>query len=458
MADDKTPPDGNDGKPMEKKKIVKLADEAYRRSVKKRKPPIGFPAELYDRLDPGREGPKASAHNLALVLMEHPEWHGVFALDDFAQTIVMQREPPCIATQGELHREHITEIAIWMSNPLHAGIVANDDLIKRVVMALAARARFHVVRAYLDQIAWDGQDRIERLFADKCGADHSEYAAQVARMLLVSAVARVYAPGCRVNFMLILEGHQQIGKSWFIKILFGDAWSCEAMESPTHKDFYQCLIGQWAVEVAEMQSFNKADVNKVKQAISQPSDVYRKSYDDRARRWPRQGIFVGTTNQFSDYLSDETGATRFLPIRVTGIETERLADDRDQLWAQAVQLYRDGFRYWELPAQAQEEQEKRYRVDSWEEAITRWLEGKAPDVFYPPERGQETGLARQISVATTTELMKFALGIDLGKHTPQDQARVGRIMRRLGWEKTRPRIEEGERQYAFQRPHKAVGP
>lgn len=423
--------------------VTRLADAKFKAKRGRQAAPSGMPHEVWDRLDYGRDGPKVSLHNLVRVLSEHPDWHGVFGFDEFEQTVKKLKPPPCGGEPGEFTKIDAMEVATWMSNPEYAGINCTDDLAKKAVLVVANRASYHVVRDYLDALTWDGQARLERLFSDHCGADHNNYTARLGQMLLVSAVARVREPGCRVNFMLILEGEQQISKSDFVRQLFGPQWSCEASESPAHKDFYQTLIGQWGIEICEMHSFSKADVNRVKQAITQPVDVYRKSYDDKARRFPRQCVFIGTTNE-SEYLTDPTGTARFLPVRVTGIEIEIIMRERDQLWAEAAALHRTGFRFWELPPEAKQEQEQRYRVDSWEEVIAEWLAGEAADSKYPRTTGP-------IVTVTVTELMLHALGLDTGKHTRQDQMRVGAILRRLGWQRQRARTDGGLC-YLYRRP------
>ncbi len=424
--------------------VTRLADAKFKAKRGRKAAPGSMPHDVWDRLDYGRDGPKVSLHNLVLVLNEHPEWRGVFGFDKFEQTVKKLKPPPCGGEPGEFTKVDAMEVATWMSNPAQAGINCTDDLAKKAVLVVAYRQAFHVVRDYLDGLAWDGSPRLERLFSDHCGADHNPYSACLGPMLLVSAVARVREPGCRVNFMLILEGEQQISKSDFVRQLFGPQWSCEANESPAHKDFYQTLIGQWGIEICEMHSFSRADVNRVKQAVTQPVDVYRKSYDDKARRYPRQCVFVGTTNE-NEYLTDPSGAARFLPVRVTGVEIEALKRERDQLWAEAAALYAQGFRFWELPPEARQEQELRYRVDSWEEPIVEWLTGEAADVKYP------THITGAIERVTITDLMLYALGVDIAKHTRQDQMRVGAILRRLNWERQRAR-GDGERSYVYRRP------
>ena len=95
---------------------------------------------------------------------------------------------------------------------------------------------------------------------------------------------------------------------------------------------------------------------------------------------PRQCIFVGTTNQ-DEYLRDETGNRRLLPVRTGRIDIEALARDRDQLWAEAVRLYEDGAKWWlvdpDVQRAAQAEQRQRLMTDPWEPRVAAFVEGRA---------------------------------------------------------------------------------
>jgi len=281
---------------------------------------------------------------------------------------------------------------------------------------------------------------------DMFGADDNSYTRRAAECFMVSAVARILwvdplvkHNGAKVDFMLILEGLQGKGKTSAVAALFGSQWYAEAMESPASKDFYQSLQGRWCVEIGEMDSFSKADVTKVKQAITSRFDTYRPSYGRTSRSFRRQCVFVGTTNE-SEYLRDSTGGRRFLPVKIKEVNIERVGQLREQLWAEAVHLFQGGFKWWELPAQAAEEQEDRFVADTWEEVIEPWINGRCiGDKDYPPR--MRLLLPDKIEWVTTTEILEWALRIDVGKHGKPEQMRIAPIMRRLGWIHVRPWIE-----------------
>jgi predicted P-loop ATPase len=392
-----------------------------------------------------RGQPKSNLANLQVVLTLHPMWRDRLRLDVRSNQIV-KRGFPVGEPDGQLQDCDATEIAVWAGAPGNLGCSFNSNQVFEVCAAVAARSPFNPLTDWLDSIApkWDGERRLETFFSDFCGARQDDYTAAVGVAFFLSAIARAREPGSKVDLMLVLEGAQGARKTSLLIALAGPEFYAEAMESPAQKDFYQSLQGRWIIEIAEMQSFTKAEVSKVKQAITARWDYYRPSYGRTARNFPRQCIFVGTTNE-DDYLRDPTGARRFMPVRVTDINLEAITDLREQLWAEADVRWRAGEKWWELPAQAREEQDRRYQVDSWTEPVMRWLSGQDADTHYP------MGVATEIQQTTTTEVLQRAVRLEVGKHGKPEQQRIGGIMLKLGWSRVQRRIN-GYQTWVYIRP------
>jgi predicted P-loop ATPase len=400
-----------------------------------------------------REGDvRATAHNLALILEKDPTLAGLFAFDEFGNRIVLRRPTPWAgATRTEFADEDAFEMAAWLAHPERYRLHAKSTAVAEAIEAIARRHRFHPVREYLDGLNWDGIPRVASLLAAYCGADATDYTTRASEILLFSAVARVLVPGAKADVMVVLEGTQGAGKTRAVRTLFGAEWSAEAMESPASKDFYQCLAGRWGIEIGEMESFTKAEVNKVKQALSAQDDTYRPSYGRYARKFPRQCVFVGTTND-DQYLRDATGARRFLPVRVSAVDVKKLGADRDQIWAEAIARYRKGVDWWTLPDGAAEQQDARYLADSWSDPIERWLSGTMDEMRYPKDLDRrEPEQGGGIRSVTVSQVMSWALVMDVGKHSRQDQMRVAAVLRRAGWIK-RQSLIAGRRCNRWYRP------
>ncbi len=295
-------------------------------------------------------------------------------------------------------------------------------------------AAFHDTRneakSWLEALAWDGVERLSNLMSDGFGATQSEYAAAVGRCWIVSMVARVMRPGCKVDTVPVIEGGQGAGKSTALSIL-GGKWFTECHESVTSKDFYGILQGHMLVEISEMHSFTRAEVERIKGIISCQVDRYRKAYGRNTEDHPRQTVLVCTTNR-DDWQRDDTGARRFWPVRCERVNLDWLREHREQLFAEAVSRYRAGEPWWDVPTDAQAEAvEYRRDVDSWESIIANWLVGN--------------------DRPTTTDILADCLKLDIGRHDQMVQKRVGRIMRVLGWRSYVAKISGGRSYRAWVR-------
>ena len=236
------------------------------------------------------------------------------------------------------------------------------DALKNV----CASAKFHPIKDILDSLEWDGKEHIRGLLPDYLGVEDSEYSYQVMRLFMIGAVSRIYQPGCKFDYTMILQGKQGLGKSTFLQMLaLSDQWFNDSLDSLDSDKSAQSLMGSWIIELAELKSLARTagGVDSVKRFLSATQDKYRVPYERRADIFQRQCVFAGTTNK-SDFLQDETGNRRFLIIQ-TGINkpVKNLFDisamnDIRAAWAQAVHIYRTEKPKLVLPETFREEAER----------------------------------------------------------------------------------------------------
>jgi predicted P-loop ATPase len=241
--------------------------------------------------------------------------------------------------------------------------LSGKDKIFDAVNVVAEANRFHPVRDYLDSCDWDGVPRVETLLVDYLGAEDSPYTRAVTRKALVAAVSRIYRPGCKFDYMLTLRGKQGLGKSAIIAKL-GGQWFSDSFTTMQGKDAYEQVQGVWLVEVGELAGMKKAEAENIKQYISKQTDRFRPAYGRRIQEFPRQCIFIGTTNE-SQFLRDTTGNRRFWVVDTPMTAKRDMWDELTPevvrlIWGEAVQMYHKGEKLYlsrELEAVAREVQE-----------------------------------------------------------------------------------------------------
>lgn len=381
--------------------------------------------------------------NVFTLLREHPAFSGVLWVDEFARRIVKRMPAPwdnphafkAGAEWGE--NEHLT-LGMWLAQQERLLVRSHENLALSVAWA-ASESRWHPVREYLDGLVWDGLARVDTWLSDFLGVKSSEYTRLVGRLFLIGMVARIYRPGCAMRAMPILEGEQFKGKSTAARILGGEFFGDTPIDL-NNKDAYQLIQGRWLYEIAELDAFNRAETTRIKSFVSSPEDRFRAPYERAPRDHLRQVVFIGTTNQ-DEYFKDQTGNTRYWPVRC-GVEDDIKLDGlrlaRDQLFAEAVALFQAGER-WHPSAEEQRslfepEQQSREIADPWQTLIYEYL------------------VSITFDKVSTTDILSDCLKVEAGKidGTRQMATRVGIAMKRLGWIKKRE--TNSSRGYYYLRP------
>lgn len=283
---------------------------------------------------------KPTFKNIRLII-ENVVGAKCFIYDEFSRRQVYGMNTPWGGVEGAMI-EDIDEIKIkdWLS--VNWKIEPHTGLIGEVISQICTVNSFHPVKDYLESLEWDGTPRLGTWLKDYLGAEGDErYLSAVGVKFLAAAVARIYEPGRKFDHMPIFEGKQGKGKSTVGRILAGEKWFYDSELNLHDKDSALNLQGQWIIEMGELANINRADVRTIKSFITRQVDKVRPPYGKRMIESPRQCVFFGTTNDDS-YLKDKTGNRRFWPVKIPNhndIELQKLKQDRDQLWAEAMFHY-----------------------------------------------------------------------------------------------------------------------
>jgi hypothetical protein len=363
-----------------------------------------------------KDVPRSNLANVMIALRSAPELQNLVAFDAMLRVAVMTGTVPgAEPSPGPIRDQDITAVQEWLQK---AGLTSVAwGTVDQGLQLHAIERTFHPARAYLESLRWDGERRLVGWLNAYLGVEHSPYSSAIGQMFLIAMVARIFVPGCKADYMLILEGEQGTLKSSACNILAGN-WFSDHLPDLRGDDIRvtQHLRGKWLIEVAELHAMNKSETTELKAFLTRPAERYIPKYGHHEVVEPRQCLFIGTTNKEA-YLRDETGGRRFWPVKVGEIALDALARDRDHLFAEAVVRFRQGSPWWPDREFEREhikpEQDARYESDPWETPISAFLAGR--------------------SRTTTMEVAREGLFMEVPRIGTADQRRIASVLEALGW-------------------------
>ncbi len=371
---------------------------------------------------------KKSANNVKWFLRGHRDMDGLFAFNELDRAVYITRPAPW--TRGPFVRRRISdddafEVQAWLDRTVQ--LTPNKDTVHAGIDNAATVNKFHPIRQYLDALTWDGVRRIqggtdlEPFTEFYLGSPPSDIFNIFLTKWLVAAVARVMRPGCMMKTMIVLEGEQDLFKSTFVRALAtlnGEEYFLDSIGDITREQSIMKTHGKWLVEVSELAGINRAELEPTKAWISRTIDNYRPPWGRRPIDVPRQFVLAGTHNPSGwGYLKDVTGNRRFWPIKVRKIDIEAVRRDCDQIWAEAVTLYRSGMVWWltdEENGMADALTEAREVEDPWGAKIEGVVAGT---------------VARRVEIA---EIIA-GMSIPIGQQDEIAARRIAQYLARSGW-------------------------
>lgn len=304
---------------------------------------------------------KPSAKNIMCILENDPKLAGHLWHDEFTGFDVIKGGLPWDKKAGLWGNRDDANLRIYMEEQYN---ISGKDKIKDAKDAVLTRHKFHPIREYLNGLTWDGVSRLDKLIIDYAGAEDTPLNRAMTRKHFTAAVARVMQPGCKYDYCLIITGAEGIGKSTLLNVM-GGKWFSDSLMTMEGKQGMEQLRGAWLIELGELSGMKRSDVEAVKTYISRQNDIYRAAYGTVVEPHPRQCVFCGTTNE-KYFLKSETGDRRFWVIKIEpelrkhGGVKEAVMADRDQIWAEAVQRWKDGELLY-LPADLEAEARQRQK-------------------------------------------------------------------------------------------------
>lgn len=408
------------------------------------------PAETETPSSPAPETRTTNVLTLVTFINTNPAWRDALRFNLLTENYeVCPPFPPQNGPKGPprpMHDPHDVLLAT-MYFQANGFPKASKFVVWDALVAVAHQHSYHPVRDYLGTLKWDGISRVGSLFQHYFNAvlpdDPVENDRQVAYLehisvgFMVGAVARAMQPGCKHDHVPVVIGRNQgLLKSSAIRALCRDpTWfSDDISPDLADRDTKESLRGKWICELSEIPHVRR-ETERVKAFFSKQADRYRAAFGRANQDHPRQGVFIGSSNDLE--FVDVTGNRRFWPFHSEGrIDLDAIERDRDQLWAEALALYRQGVIWWLPPTIemiAAERQEAFVEADVWDDLIAAWTTDHPGPFTIDDLFAKDTGITpyREISAVTKADQMRAARSLTKLKFIKSQRTINGR--RAMWW-------------------------
>jgi hypothetical protein len=318
-----------------------------------------------------------NTENIARVLNKHPDFAGMLRFDAYHNIIQRKVRGQWRNLEDRDSIDLQTKISVLFSDFANV----SKEMVYDAMIKVAYDNKIDSGIDYLNSLIWDEMPRIEQWLTLAYHTPEDEYHKKVGANWLKGMVKRIIDPGCKFDYVLVLEGKQGIRKSTSLATLAGNLGHAETTISTEQKDFFLLMQGNAIIEFSEGETLSRTEVKQLKAVITTAVDKFRQPYGRAVVPHPRRCVFAMTTNQ-TEYLKDETGNRRWLPVTVTGnADLKWLAENREQLLAEAYFKVRHGETTWEFPEDDLEEQQIARRVkDPNIDVIVNWYWSQPPSV------------------------------------------------------------------------------
>lgn len=304
----------------------------------------------------------------------------------------------------------------------------------RYAVGLVAKERpFDSAIDWLNGLKWDGVSRIETFLTDYLNAEDNDYTRAVSRYMWTALAGRVLSPGIKADMVPILVGPQGIKKSSSIAALVPDsAFFTEVSFAEKDDDLSRKMRGKLVAEIGELRGLHTKELESIKAFVTRTHENWVPKFKEFSTQFPRRLVFFGTTNK-DEFLADETGNRRWLPVDVEECDVDNIKRDALLLWAEARDLFNaNGVSFREAEQLAERVHGDYTMSDPWQEIIEKWLD--EPD----PVTGIEPRTREFLRVG---EILINGLGVEKGRVRKMDEQRVGRILPTCGFLRVQRKID-----------------
>ena len=315
--------------------------------------------------------PFLNAYNVSLLIEDDEDLRNRFRYNDFLKEEQSNMSDDDV--WSSLQKADIVRVMLSLQKEKAYFERVTENCVEHAIVSHCRKNRVNPPQDYIRSLSWDGQNRLDIWLHKTYGTPDDTYHKSVGANWMKGLVKRIMHPGSKFDFVFVLESPQGWKKSTSLNIL-GRGWHVETTLSPDNKDFFMILTRNAIIEFSEGETLSRAEIKQLKSVITMTEDQYRAPYGRSIERYPRHCVFAMTTNQ-SEYLRDETGNRRWLPVECgKEADLEWLERNVDQLYAEAyVRAITKNETTWEFPFEELiEKQRSRTMNNPYEGELLRW--------------------------------------------------------------------------------------
>jgi predicted P-loop ATPase len=319
------------------------------------------------------------------------------------------------------------------------------EMLRDGVWLVADDNRFDSAIQWLRTLEWDGVARVESFLTAYMGVVDSEYVRAVSRYMWTAMAGRVLSPGCEAPMAPVFVGKQGAGKTRAVKALAPaiDFYS-ELNLAERDAEASRRMRGRLVLELGELRGLHTRDAESIKAFISRTHEEWRTLYKEFNTHFARRFLFFGTTNQ-EEFLGDETGERRWLPIMVGVCDPEGIARDCLQLWAEACVVYDLTDIDWRDAERLAVAVHASHKIsDAWTPIVDQWLDT-------PGDFEDETTTPRSRDFLRANDVLVEALRFDAKSLGKREEMRIGKVLQALGYVRDRRSVNK-KQQFVWLKP------
>lgn len=358
-----------------------------------------------------------SLRNIGLILERDALLKGTFAYNEFAYAEEVKKDIPALhIKKGYIEDSYVAGILRYIEDKYE--VLFAEKLLYMAISNESHKNAYNPVKTYLLEAAecWDKKIRVDELLPTFLGVEHSEITTLQTKLFFVGAVAKVFEPTIKFDYVLDLVGGQGAGKTTFLKRMSNNLYTDQFVDFKD-KDGFINMQKAWIVNDDEMTATKNSDFETLKKFISAEEMEYRPPYGRTAVRRPKNFVIARTSNEIT-YLRDKTGERRFLPNFVSK-EKQLKSPLKDltkevvkQLWGEFVNYYQNGFSFWLDDAEGEKlirHREKFMYVDEVESQIEECLQTWPGDFISSSQIAKELGEDNLVKNKTLSTKIKYIM-------------------------------------------------